>query len=42
MNNTESKQGAAEEITAAPDETVEEVSQRLIDRNLEAYKELAK
>ena len=33
---------AAEKLQTAPDEDVEAVSQRLIAKNLEAYKELAK
>ena len=33
---------AAETLQTAPDEDVEAVSQRLIAKNLEAYKELAK
>ena len=32
----------AEKLTAAQDEDVEAVSRRLIEKNLEAYKELAK
>lgn len=33
---------AVEEIQNAPDEDIEEISRRLIEKNLEAYKELAK
>ena len=33
---------AAEEIQNAPDEDIASISQRLIEKNLEAYKELAK
>lgn len=32
----------AEEIQNAPDEDIASISQRLIEKNLEAYKELAK
>ncbi len=32
----------AEKLTTVPDERVEEISRRLIEKNLEAYKELAK
>lgn len=32
----------AEKLTTAPDEDVDAVSRRLIEKNLEAYKELAK
>lgn len=33
---------AVEEIQNAADEDIEEISRRLIEKNLEAYKELAK
>lgn len=32
----------AEKIQTAPDEDIEEISQRIISQNIEAYKELAK
>lgn len=39
---TETDQNFPEEVQNAPDEEIEEISRRLIERNFEAYKELAK